>query len=105
MGGGHQWEKQVSANKGVEGDPAGYVFDPSNNTWDLARKIDVKMLVVVGTKDFNYQANLAWMDHLKAKGVAYQKIIVPDVPHSAAQVYDKIGAAAMKFHAACFRIE
>ena len=105
MGGGHQWEKQVSVNKGVEGDPAGYVFDPSNNTWELARKIDVKMLGVVGTKDFNYQANLAGMDHRKAKGVAYQKIIVPDVPHSAAQVYDKIGAAAMKFHAACFRIE
>lgn len=101
MGGGHQHEKHVSDHKGPEG-AEGYVFEAGNNTWDLARRVDVKWLVVVGTKDFNYEANLAWMRHLSSRGVKYEKIIVPDVPHNASQVYEKIGAAAMKFHAACF---
>ncbi len=105
MGGGHQREKQVSDNKGPEGEAEGYVFEPTNNTWDLARKVDVKWLVAVGTKDFNYEANLAWMRHLTSRGVKFEKIIVPDVPHNAAQVYEKIGPAAMKFHAACFNAQ
>ena len=102
MGGGHQHEKHVSDHKGPEDASGGYVFEPTNNTWDLARKVDVKWLVAVGTKDFNYEANLAWMKHLSSRGVQYEKIIVPDVPHNASMVYQKIGPAAMKFHAACF---
>ncbi|MFN7933997.1 MAG: alpha/beta hydrolase-fold protein [Bryobacteraceae bacterium] len=102
LGGGHQREKKVSENKGPEGEAEGYVFEAGNNTYDLAKKVDVKWLVAVGTKDPNYEPNLDWMKHLASRGVKFEKIIVPDVPHSATQVYEKIGPAAMKFHAACF---
>ena len=108
MGGGHQHEKYVSENQGKEDGPEGYEFEPSNNTWDIAaayskRKGDkVDLLVVVGTKDFNYEANLEWMAHLTKLGIPYEKIIVPEVPHNAGLVYEKVGLRAMQFHSACF---
>lgn len=66
MGGGHQHEKNVSEHKGKEDGPEGYEFPEKYNTWDLARqyakrKEQIDLLVVVGTKDFNYEANLEWI--------------------------------------------
>ncbi|MBI1355513.1 MAG: prolyl oligopeptidase family serine peptidase [Acidobacteria bacterium] len=110
MGGGHQYEKTISENNGAES--AELVIDPpTNNTWDLAKEYAAKrmkkhplpILVVVGTKDQNYQPNLEWMAHLTKLGIPFQKIIVPDTPHSAREVYEKHGVDAMMFHVANFR--
>ncbi|MBL8227711.1 MAG: hypothetical protein JNL98_04515 [Bryobacterales bacterium] len=107
MGGGHQHEKRASENQGREGTEDGYSFAPGHNTWDLAKtyalgKERVRLLVAVGTKDFNYEANLAWMDHLKKLGLTFERRIVEGVEHNAQKVYDQVGADAMRFHADCF---
>lgn len=105
MGGGHQHEKRISENEGLEGE---YRFAIGDNSYDLAREYAKKkrpalsILVVVGTEDFNYEANLDYMRHLESLGIPFQKIIVPGAPHSARVVYEKVGLKAMKFHAANF---
>ncbi|MEZ5354902.1 MAG: alpha/beta hydrolase-fold protein [Bryobacteraceae bacterium] len=108
MGGGHQHEKHIRDHGGLEDGEPGYRFPVHHNTYDLAagyakKKNGLSILVVVGTKDFNYEANLDWMRHLDSLSIPYQKIIVPDVPHNASQVYERIGTAAPEFHAANFR--
>jgi endo-1,4-beta-xylanase len=106
MGGGHQHEKRISENNGDEGM---YQFEAKNNTWDLARKYaaeskrTVRILVVVGDKDMNYQANLDWMDHLKSLKIPFEKRIIEGVPHNTGMVYQKAGLEIMKFHADNFK--
>lgn len=106
MGGGHQHEKRISENNGDEG---GYQFEPENNTYHLAKKYaadvknPVRILVAVGDKDMNYQANLDWMDYLTSLKIPHEKKIVEGVPHSAQGVYDKIGLDVMKFHVENFK--
>lgn len=106
MGGGHQHEKRISENNGDEGM---YQFEPGNNTYDLAKKyaaeakLSVRILVVVGTKDMNYQANLDWMEHLRSLKIPFEKQIIEGVPHSTQMVYDKAGLEVMKFHADNFK--
>ncbi|MGE3808151.1 MAG: alpha/beta hydrolase [Gemmataceae bacterium] len=106
MGGGHQHEKRIAENNGDEG---AYQFEPGNNSWDLARKYakdmkpPLRILVVVGDKDMNYQANLDWMEHLRGLKIPFEKIIVAGVPHSSKLVYDKVGLDVMKFHAENFK--
>ena len=109
MGGGHQHEKRIDLNAGVESDSV-KISPPWNNTWELARRYaadkhgkPVKILVVVGTKDQNYEANLDWMEHLSALGIPFEKILIPDTPHSAREVYEKRGVEFMRFHADNFR--
>ncbi|MEQ8790177.1 MAG: alpha/beta hydrolase-fold protein [Pirellulaceae bacterium] len=105
MGGGHQHEKRISENEGLEGE---YRFAIGDNSYDLARRYAKKkgpklnILVVVGTKDFNYEANLEYMEHLKSLGIDFQHIIVEDAPHSARIVYQKVGPRVMRFHAENF---
>ena len=109
MGGGHQHEKRIDLNDGVESD-AVHIDPPWNNTWELARRYaadgqgkPVNILVVVGTKDQNYDANLDWMAHLAGLGIEHEKIVIPDTPHSAREVYRKRGEDFMRFHAKNFR--
>ena len=111
MGGGHQHEKRASANQGkVDLGPVTLVLDdPENNSWDLARSYalceeapPLQILVVVGTRDFNYEANLEWMSHLKSLGIPFRRQIVPGVPHSAYRVYEEVGDEIMRFHERCF---
>lgn len=105
MGGGHQHEKRISENKGDEG---AYQFEPKNNTYDLAKKyvaeskLPLRILVVVGDKDMNYQPNLDWMAHLKSLKIPFEQRIIEGVPHSTQMVYDKAGLEIMKFHAESF---
>ncbi len=109
MFGGHATEKAISENGGAESEKV--VFEPGNNTWDLARTYvenpdpagPLKVLVVVGDKDFNYEGNLEWMEHLKALGIPFEKRIVPGAGHSYREVYEKAGLEIMNFHAANFR--
>lgn len=106
MAGGHQHEKRVSENNGQENN--GVVLDPRYNSWDLARDFAGKdspppsILVVVGTRDRNYTANLEWMDHLESLGIPFERRIVPDAPHSPLDVYEKVGDEIVAFHESCF---
>lgn len=107
MFGGHQHEKTASENNGAESESV--VFEPGNNSWDLARAYalnpvrPLQILVVVGDKDFNYEANLEWMDHLQSLGIPFEKRIVEGAPHSSKAIYEKAGLEIMNFHAASFR--
>ena len=107
MGGGHQHEKYVSEHNGRE--EGGLDFGPGNNTYDLARSYVKRMkeyplhiLVAVGTKGFNYEANLDWMKHLESLKIPFRKIIVEGAHHSAMEVYATAGIEAMRFHARNF---
>ena len=84
-------------------------IDSHNNSWDLARSyagreenLSVEILVVVGTSDFNYQANLEWMEHLQSLGISFRRKVVPDVPHSGVRLYQESGDEIMRFHERCF---
>jgi endo-1,4-beta-xylanase len=107
MGGGHQHEKRISENNGDEG---AYQFEPKNNTYDLARKfaaeskLPLRILVAVGTNDMNYQANLDWIEHLRALKIPFEQRIVKGAPHSAATIYNRAGLEIMKFHAESFKM-
>ncbi len=105
-GAGHATEKRISEENGRESDSL--VFQPGYNTYDLARKYSKKpqpklsILIHVGTKGFNYENNLAYMKFLDSHKIPYEKLIVPDVPHSAFGIYEKNGLDLMKFHARNF---
>ena len=109
-GGGHATEKKISENDGAESDRLR--FARGDNTWDLACDFqlnknsfgqELKILVHVGDKGFNYENNLEWMKHLTSLGIEHQKIIVPGAGHSAMEIYQKRGLDIMKFHAANFQ--
>ena len=106
-GAGHETEKRISENDGRESDAL--KFAAGYNTYDLARKYAAKpkpqlnILIHVGTKGFNYQNNLAYMQFLDELKIPYQKLIVPEAPHSAMIIYQKSGEQIMQFHAKNFR--
>jgi len=108
MGGGHQHEKRISESDGVESKSV-TITPATNNTWDLARQFagsehpDLQILIAVGDRDFNHEANIAWHEHLDALGIDNRFIVVPGAKHSAMEVYEKIGPTIMKFHANRFR--
>ncbi len=110
-GGGHATEQKISQSGGYESEKL--KFAKGDNTWDLAKAYadqlaahskaqDLKILVHVGDKGFNYENNLAWMEHLQSLGIEHDKIIVPGAGHSAAQIYADRGLDIMKFHATNF---
>lgn len=107
-GGGHSTEKRISEEDGYENPKLR--FSVGDNTWDLARKYakapkpSLRILVYVGNKGFNYENNLAWMQHLKSLGIPFDHIIIDDAPHSATIIYNKRGDEIMKFHAESFRL-
>lgn len=107
-GAGHSTEKRISEENGREND--NLIFAPGYNTWDLARKYaaapekhSLKILVHVGTKGFNYENNLEYMEFLESLKIPFERLIVPDVPHSASGIYEKRGLDLMKFHVDNFR--
>jgi enterochelin esterase-like enzyme len=107
MGGGHQHEKHAAENEGRE--TSGIQFEPGNNTYDLARtcakqvkQLPLRILVGVGKKDFNYEANLDWMRHLTSLGIPHEQAIAGDATHSAAECYRNLGDRVMLFHAKNF---
>ena len=106
-GAGHATEKRISESDGRESESL--KFAAGYNTYDLARKYaanprpPLKILIHVGTKGFNYQNNLAYMEFLDQLKIPYQKLVVPEAPHSAMIIYQKQGVKIMKFHADNFR--
>lgn len=106
-GGGHETERRISESGGEEN--PGLVFAEGDNTYDLARRYAnlkqkplLNMLIYVGTKDFNYENNLAYMKFLEGLGIEYSKLVVDGIPHSATAHYEQQGAAIMNFHARNF---
>ena len=103
-GSGYEPEKRISDNDGYESEtlrflPIGY------NAWDLAKKYAATpdrpvfpILLWVGTKGFNYEFNLKFSDYLNELGVAHEKLIAPDIAHSAKGIYEIKGLELMKFH-------
>ncbi len=102
-GSGYGPEKRIQENNGAESE---YVkFEPGNNTWDLAKGYvakedapDLEPLIWVGTKGFNYETNLEYMDYLKELGIPFQKIITPGARHSAHEIYEADGLKLMQYH-------
>lgn len=109
-GGGYATEKRISEENGREND--NLVFAPGYNTWDLARKYAaredkpqpaLRILIHVGAKGFNYENNLEYMKFLESLKIPFERLIVPEAPHSAAVIYEKAGLKLLKFHAANFQ--
>ncbi|MCP4169197.1 MAG: 1,4-beta-xylanase, partial [Fuerstiella sp.] len=105
-GAGHATEKRISEENGRENDTL--IFAAGQNTYDRAREYaknpspSLPILIHVGTKGFNYENNLAYMDFLDTLKIPYQKLVVKDAAHSAGQIYDKRGLEIMTFHARNF---
>ena len=103
-GSGYEPEQRIQQNDGWESEnirflPIGY------NAWDLAKsyadkpgRAPLKILFWVGTKGFNYDYNLKFMQYMDELGVSYEKLIVSDVAHSARGIYEAQGLELMKFH-------
>ena len=106
-GAGHATEKRISEENGREN--PNLIFAKGYNTYDLAREYakhsepDLRILIHVGTKGFNYENNLAYMKFLDSLKIPFEKLIVPEVPHSAVKIYQKQGLKIMQFHANNFR--
>ena len=104
-GAGHSTEKRISEENGKESE--NLIFTPGYNTYDLAREFaklnprpKLPILIHVGTKGFNYENNLAYMEFLDSLKIPYKRLIVEGVPHSATGIYEKRGLEIMQFHAA-----
>ena len=105
-GGGYETEKRISESNGFENEKLR--FAKGDNTWDLARQYahsenpNVSWMIYVGTKGFNYQNNLEYMKFLDSLGIAYQRLVVPDIPHSGKGIYEKEANRIVRFHAKNF---
>lgn len=102
-GSGYEPEKRIQENNGAESENV--VFAPGYNAWDLAGTYaekgsapKLKPLIWVGTKGFNYEYNLKFMDYLEELNIPYGKLIVPGAAHSTTQIYDAKGLELMRFH-------
>ncbi|MEC8554963.1 MAG: alpha/beta hydrolase-fold protein [Planctomycetota bacterium] len=110
-GGGYETEKRISEEGGRESDSL--IFAEGYNTWDLARSYSAtmendnaanfRMLVFVGDKGFNYENNLEFMSFLKTEGIPFERLVVPDAPHSAKIIYEKRSKDILDFHQKSFR--
>ncbi|MEM8736439.1 MAG: alpha/beta hydrolase-fold protein [Planctomycetota bacterium] len=105
-GAGNATEKRISEEEGRESETLQFAI--GDNTYDLARryakspKPELKILIHVGTKGYNYKNNLAYMSFLDELGIPHQKLIVPEAPHSAMKIYQTHGDQIMRFHATNF---
>lgn len=109
-GGGYATEKRISETGGVESETL--TFAAGDNVYDLARsfamdfaKGDVPMVnwqFHVGTKGFNYENNLAYMEFLRELKIPHQSVIVDGAKHSAKEIYAQRGAEIVRFHLKSF---
>ena len=81
-----------------------------NNVFFLAKKYaanpvpPVRLLLVIGTKDFNYPSNLAYLKFLEELKLPCERIILEGVSHSNPEYYAELKVATLKFHAESFRL-
>jgi endo-1,4-beta-xylanase len=107
-GSGYEPEEKIRDNEGAES--GAIKFAPGYDAWSLAevyaKRKDappIKPMLWVGTKGFNYEYNLKYMKYLDKLGISYEKLIVPEAPHSAKIIYEKKGLDLMQFHDRNFR--
>ncbi len=105
-GGGYETELKISESPDSAESPS-LRFAQGDNTWDLARAYaerddapELQLMIYVGTKGFNYENNLAYMEFLKSLGIEHRSLIVPDIEHSATGIYEKQGLQILQFHQA-----
>ena len=108
-GGGHQHEKHAAEHEGRE--TSGVQFEAGNNTFDLAekyvpnmKKFPLRILVVVGKTDMNYEGNLDWMQHLRQLEIPFEPAVAGDAGHSASECYKNLNGRQMHFHAESFSL-
>ena len=81
-----------------------------NNVFFLAKKYaahpvpPVRLLLVIGTKDFNHASNLDYMKFLDELKLPFSKIILEGVPHSNPEYYAQLKVTTLQFHAESFRL-
>ena len=81
-----------------------------NNVFFLAKKYaanpvpPVRLLLVIGTKDFNYPSNLAYLKFLEELKLPFEQIMLEGVSHSNLEYYAQLKVATLKFHAESFRL-
>ena len=102
-GSGYEPEERIRDNEGAESERIR--FAPGYDAWSLAKVYaerknpqSLKPLIWVGTKGFNYEYNLKFMKYLDTLKIPYEKLIVPDAPHSTKIIYEKSGIKLMQFH-------
>ena len=102
-GGGYETEKRISDSGGFESPHL--QFEKGDNTWDLAKAYggrqsgpNVNWMIYVGNKGFNYKNNLDYMSFLASLGIKFERLVVPEVPHSVHGIYAKAGEKIMRFH-------
>ena len=102
-GSGYEPEERIRDNDGAESQ--NIRFAPGYDAWTLAKAYSKRKnapplnpLIWVGTKGFNYEYNLKFMKYIDGLGIHYEKLIVPDAPHSTKIIYEKSGIALMQFH-------
>ena len=87
MASGHQHEKRIDGNDGVESEFL-TIPDCSNNAFNKARVYaarkdapPINLMVVIGNKDDNYVGNLQWSIHLRELGIPHELVVVPGAGH------------------------
>mgnify|MGYP000491674596 FL=1 len=102
-GSGYEPEEKIRDNDGAES--GAIKFAPGYDAWSLAKAYaerkdapPLKPMLWVGTKGFNYEYNLKYVKYLEKLEVPYEKLIVPDAPHSAKIIYEKKGLELMSYH-------
>lgn len=81
-----------------------------NNVFFLAKKYaanpvpPVRLLLVIGTKDFNHASNLDYMKFLDELKLPFSKIILEGVSHSNPEYYARLKISTLQFHAESFRL-
>lgn len=103
-GGGYATEKRISESPD-SAESESLRFASGDNTWDLARAYarggeqpKLRLMIYVGDQGFNYENNLQYMAFLKKLGIQHRSLVVPGVPHSAMQIYQRVGADIVRFH-------
>jgi endo-1,4-beta-xylanase len=107
-GSGYEPEKRIQASGGEESETI--KFTPGDNAWDLAQKYadrskkpELKILLWVGTKGFNYEFNLKFSEYLDGLKIPHGKLVAEGVAHSAKGIYEMRGTQLMKFHQRNFK--
>jgi endo-1,4-beta-xylanase len=100
IAGGHQWEKENSENQGNNGE-----YKPNDNSWDLAKNYAenpenpfVKLFVIDGMEDRNYESNIAWSSHLNNLGIPHSITTVQGANHGGfRKIMEQIGPKTIHY--------
>ena len=112
-GGAYRVEMQIAENNGVEYDtrrdsPERLDFGVGNDAYSLAKSYsnlgDHRLSIAFwgGTKGFNYNDILEYMEYLDSLGINYQSYFVGGIGHNSWLLYHSIGIDLQNFHVSAF---